>query len=102
MCTSANPGGTPPESVALTEEHEVIEKPESADVSDFTKVLLSEVKLPDRSGKGDFLYAVDHCFVIKGKRLMFVNREDFIVSKYSDRIRWTNSVTKRQYVGGGS
>lgn len=67
VCATANPGGTPPESVALTEDHEVVEKAESADVSEFTKALLSEVKLPDRSGKGDFLYAVDHCFVIKGK-----------------------------------
>lgn len=53
--------------MALTEDHEVVEKAESADVSEFTKALLSEVKLPDRSGKGDFLYAVDHCFVIKGR-----------------------------------
>lgn len=45
-CASANPGGTPPESVPPTEDLEVVEKAESADVSEFTEVLsISEVMI---------------------------------------------------------
>lgn len=40
---------------------------EPAGIDELNKVLGSYVTIPSRNMKGPFLFAVDHCFAIKGK-----------------------------------